>query len=164
LKTINNESIVGSGNVSVGTLTTVATQETVDSVDGFKTINGQSIIGSGNIEISGGGGSSLMSEYFSYNITNMRPNTIYWSDENCEVSIENFVTTDNVVDEYYVHFYTSDYLESISIEMPDFVMWANGDIPIIEENTHYELSIVKTSMMVGSEIYFKAVLTPFKSI
>ena len=164
IATINGNSILGSGNFDLATSAQLRDyQPKLVSGTSIKTINGQSIIGSGDITISGGG-SSLRSEYFSYQITDMQPNTIYWSDENSEVIIENFVTTDNVVDEYYVHFYTSDGLEALYITMPDFVMWANGDIPTIEVNTHYELSIVKTSMMVGSENYFKAVLTPFKSI
>lgn len=45
-KTINNESILGEGNISV--------QENLVSGTNIKTINGQSILGSGNIEISGG--------------------------------------------------------------------------------------------------------------
>ena len=59
IKTINGESILGSGNITIeggsgssdANVAAVDTQETIDSIDGFKTINGESILGSGNIEI-----------------------------------------------------------------------------------------------------------------
>lgn len=46
IKTVNNNSLLGSGNVAV--------QETLVSGTNIKTINGQSVLGSGDIEISGG--------------------------------------------------------------------------------------------------------------
>ena len=48
IKTVNNESLLGSGNLSV--------QPTLVSGTNIKTINNQSILGSGNISIGGGGG------------------------------------------------------------------------------------------------------------
>lgn len=48
IKTINNTSLLGSGNVAV--------QETLVSGTNIKTINGDSLLGSGNIVIQGGGG------------------------------------------------------------------------------------------------------------
>lgn len=48
IKTVNNESLLGSGNLSV--------QSTLVSGTNIKTINNQSILGSGNISIGGGGG------------------------------------------------------------------------------------------------------------
>ena len=48
IKTINNESLLGSGNLSV--------QSTLVSGTNIKTINNQSILGSGNISIGGGSG------------------------------------------------------------------------------------------------------------
>ena len=51
-KTINNESILGEGNISV--------QENLVSGSNIKTINGQTILGSGNIEISGGGNTDVI--------------------------------------------------------------------------------------------------------
>ena len=50
LKTINNNDLLGAGNISV--------QESLVSGTNIKTINNQSILGSGNISISGGGGVS----------------------------------------------------------------------------------------------------------
>ena len=48
IKTVNNESLLGSGNLSV--------QSTLVSGTNIKTINNQSILGSGNISIGGGSG------------------------------------------------------------------------------------------------------------
>lgn len=50
IKTINGQSLLGSGNVPV--------QEPLVSGTNIKTINNQSLLGEGNIEISGGGGSA----------------------------------------------------------------------------------------------------------
>lgn len=51
IKTVNNTSLLGSGNVAV--------QETLVSGTNIKTINGNSLLGSGNIVIQGGGGSTV---------------------------------------------------------------------------------------------------------
>jgi hypothetical protein len=176
LKTINNESIVGSGNVSVGTLTTVATQETVDSVDGFKTINGQSIIGSGNIEISGGGGKEIVEVTVSSGSIaftglgprpSFEPNKIYYaaSPVNESVSFFSVVQPTDDVGEYVLHFTTTEdesWAGILSFDTPSNWLWANGEIPSLETNTHYELSVVATKL--GTDYIYKAVLTPFKSV
>ena len=51
-KTINNESILGSGNIPV--------QEPLVSGTNIKTVNGNSLLGSGNIEISGGSATKMV--------------------------------------------------------------------------------------------------------
>lgn len=51
VKTINNTSLVGAGNIAV--------QEPLVSGTNIKTVNGNSLLGSGNIEISGGGSDGL---------------------------------------------------------------------------------------------------------
>lgn len=51
IKTVNNTSLLGSGNVAV--------QETLVSGTNIKTINGNDLLGSGNIVIQGGGGSTV---------------------------------------------------------------------------------------------------------
>lgn len=48
IKTINSESVLGSGNIAV--------QPTLVSGTNIKTINNESILGSGNIDIQGGQG------------------------------------------------------------------------------------------------------------
>ena len=52
VKTINNTSLVGSGNIAV--------QEPLVSGTNIKTINGNSILGSGDLTISGGGNTDVI--------------------------------------------------------------------------------------------------------
>ena len=46
--------------------------------------------------------------------------------------------------------------------LPSYVLWANGTIPTLEAQTHYELSISATK--IDNEYFYKAVLVPFKSV
>lgn len=54
IKTINSNSLLGSGNISV--------QDTLVSGSNIKTINGSSVLGSGNLTISGGGGIHVLTQ------------------------------------------------------------------------------------------------------
>ena len=60
--------------------------------------------------------------------------------------------------EYKLHFVTADSVENVSL--PGGTLWANGEVPTLQPNTYYELSVVKTT--IGEQSFFKAVLTPFK--
>ncbi len=151
--------------------------------DNLKTINGNSIIGSGDIEISGGGsgGSSRGMK----NILNLdssptlvlKPNEriIITTTEIEGLTITGFETTpfdenalnnaDSWVDEYYVVFAVMSNTQSplIPISLPDYVLWANGVYPELEENVKYELSIARYALSPATNFY-KAVLTPFKPV
>ena len=50
-----------------------------------------------------------------------------------------------------------------TIALPEGVLWANGVIPEIADNTEYELSVTYRGINPDNG-YFKAVLTPFKSV
>ena len=73
LKTINGESIVGSGNITISggsadlsnyyTKTEIDNKGYLTSHQSLKTINGQSIVGTGNITISGGSSIDLSNYY-----------------------------------------------------------------------------------------------------
>ncbi len=80
LKTINNESIVGTGNITIESFSgdyndltnkpSIPTKTSeLDNDSGFlteqtlKTINGESIVGTGNIEIGGGSGTQVQSDW-----------------------------------------------------------------------------------------------------
>lgn len=56
IKTVNNNSLLGSGNVAV--------QPTLVSGTNIKTVNNQSLLGSGNISISGGGGGAEQNTWY----------------------------------------------------------------------------------------------------
>lgn len=87
--------------------------------------------------------------------TTLSPNTLYVVNGNGNLTIEGFNTTDNVVDEYTVHF-----VGGSAITLPEDVKWANGVAPEIESSVLYELSVVRTN--ISNTNYFKAVITPFK--
>ena len=126
--------------------------------DNIKTINGQSIIGTGDITIVGGGQKEVVSQVSS-EITILEPNKIYVQNKIAPtLTIVQISTTNSLIDEYSVHFMTSS-TPSSNINLPDNVLWANGEVPTLEANCVYELSIVKTT--IRDENYLKAVLTKF---
>lgn len=85
------------------------------------------------------------------------PNTIYVASSGVTVfAINGFDTTDSMIDEYEFIFYTPS--SDLTFYLPDYVFWANGEIPSIEAYTMYELNIRR------SEDKFMAVLIGFKAI
>lgn len=133
----------------------------------LKTINGQSILGSGNITIESGSSSGGGKEIVIVDDTfvDVEPNKIYVLNVDVDflyVFINS--TSNNIVDEYCVHFRTTDYDETLTLSMflDEHVILANGIVPTLEYSTNYELSIIRTEIM-GTN-YFKAVLTPFKIV
>lgn len=88
------------------------------------------------------------------------PNTIY----NCvnpltDISIISFDVTNEKCEEYVILFNSGD---NTTLTLPTDVFWANGEIPKIESNEEYELSISKR--VVGEISIFKAILVPFKTV
>ena len=141
VKTINGESIVGSGNI---------------------TIEGG---GSG----SGGGGKEyvivepILSPMGSEAVlSNINPNKVYVvSDSITSLVVSSFVTTTNVADDYDIIFKT-DFESYLSFPVDLNIIWANGASPVLEMNTMYELSIKRVTL--GFTVFYNAVLTPFKSV
>lgn len=124
----------------------------------IKTINGNSILGSGDIVISGGGGSSEgLSNYpkqnldiwFSKTIT-LSANTYYIINVtygSSSVVLDIYLATPSdtsIVNEYVFQIYLD---VNTSISLPDYISWANDDIPIFEEGMMYEISIVNAYAM-----------------
>ena len=66
-------------------------------------------------------------------------------------------------DEYCIVFKTGIRSSTFSITLPSNVLWANGSIPEIEANTEYELSITRRAFN-STTYWFKAILTPFKQV
>ena len=177
---MNGASKGTSGVVDLGTVITShqdisGKQDKLVSGTNIKTINGQSILGSGNIAIEGGGGGSssgkkevVVWDFFNgESVTNMRYDVVYW-----------FVGIDNVIidsfEEPIAEGYSYDEFtavvelgvggaSSISLTLPDYVIWANGTIPeVVNGVNQYELSITRISD--GYDSIYRAVLTPFKSV
>ena len=167
--------VVDLGNVITAHQDISGKQDKLVSGSNIKTINGQSILGSGNITIEGGGGGSssgkkevVVWDFFNgESVTNMRYDVVYW-----------FVGIDNVIidsfEEPIAEGYSYDEFtavvelgvggaSSISLTLPDYVIWANGTIPeVVYGVNQYELSITRISD--GYDSIYRAVLTPFKSV
>lgn len=77
------------------------------------------------------------------------------------IIIENLETPDKDVVEYTWHFKTNTFP---TLSLPSYLYWANGEIPEIEDNTMYELSITATKYPSTDEYVYKAILIPFKTI
>lgn len=120
----------------------------------------------------GGGGASSdgRKEVIYYDswwpITNMRPNVIYWVAGVDSLIIHSFEAPTQDVDTYDVFTavislgLSSD--SNVSLTLPDYIRWANGEIPDATElDVICELSISRISDGVSST--YLAVLTPFKS-
>lgn len=132
------------------------------------------------IAVSGGGGSSsgMKNVLISSTIPDLtlKPNerVILFGNPIVRLTISGFEVTpflenalddaNSWVDEYSAVFKTDpDFNEVGSITIPDYVLWANGMFPVIEDDTVYELSITRYSLNPANS-YYKAVLTPFKPV
>jgi hypothetical protein len=140
--------------------------EALESGTNIKTINGNSILGSGDITISGGGNSIDI-------ISFTQPETILSNIESGKVyvgrvglsrlTIESFADNGSKHQEYTIVFYGGTF-SGLSLILPEDVLWANGDIPEIQPEVYYELSITRTLHGMTEKAYYKAVLTPFKPV
>lgn len=140
VKTINGESIFGSGNIVIS--------------------------GSGGSSSGGNGaypevdGSIYESEWIvgQYDISDMQPNTFYVFPECNELVIQSFGSeTAGVANEYLFQFTSG--ATATSLTLPDDIKWANDTPPTIESNMIYQVSILRG---LASVLEFKnAVLISF---
>ena len=74
----------------------------------------------------------------------------------------------NVYDEYTIIFtpYVHIGIDVTTIlSVPDYVIWANGEMPTLEYDVWYELSISRSNIYSdSSSSVYRAVITPFKSV
>lgn len=124
----------------------------------------------------GGGGSSNSGkqeiEWATPGITAMRPNVIYWLDGYHFLDIQDFEPAPEEVDSYDVFTVVATLApmagvgNSLHFSIPEYVRWANGQVPEIPESAEgfsFELSISRVSDGYGYELY-NAVLTPFEAV
>lgn len=190
IKTINGNSILGSGNIEVAPIETLEDRKYVNvvgitdnaliyalptSANGdeddviatrgtLKTINGQTLVGSGDITISGGGSSSGGSGAYSEishgtNDTTftLTPNTFHVWDEVSSLTLTLGAETSGVANEFLFQFTSG--ATATSLTLPDDIKWANDTPPTIAENMIYQVSILKG---LASVLEFKnAVLISF---
>jgi hypothetical protein len=139
LKTINGESIVGIGDI---TISGGGGEKEYVEVDGRSSIT------------------------FNSGIRLFEPNKIYYS--TCEVGELVVIDADGVipptenVGEYTLYFTTSEMLGPMPLEVPAEWIWANGTAPTIENGVTYELSVCATKL--GNDYIYKACLIPFKPV
>lgn len=139
LKTINGESIVGSGDIEISG-------------------------GSGGKEyveaplMTEPTGTSIMFT----NSVPLEPNKVYVAKK--KVAAVNLspisIPDDSIGYEYTIMFQSST--SELSISGTIQMLWANGTIPTIEADTYYELSLVLNN--INNTLILKAALTPFKQV
>ena len=135
IKTINGESILGSGNIAI-------------SGDG-----GKEFVEVEPIFEPGGSTGYFMPE------NPLQPNKVYvFTETISSLSINSIEASNSIVDEYTVMFTAASTNVVISINYEYQVYWANGVTPSVVEGDMCELSLVR----IGNDI--KAVLTPFKAV
>ena len=142
-----------SGVIDLGTVITShqdisGKQDKLVSGTNIKTINGTSILGSGNIVISSGGGSSsgngaygLVEHGTSDTTFTLTPNTFHVWGEVAELTCSFGEETIGIANEYLFQFESGS--EPTVLTLPDSIIWANDEIPVIESGYIYQVSILK---------------------
>lgn len=122
-------------------------QDKLTSGTNIKTINGQSLLGSGNITISGGSSSGSSSAAYglvehgtSDTTFALTPNTFHIWDEVSSLTLTLGEETAGVANEYLLQFESGS--EPTVLTLPDNIIWANDETPIIESEYIYQVSIV----------------------
>lgn len=139
-------------------------QDELVSGTNIKTINGQSILGSGDITISGdtgGGESSYAGNYpimflpeTSESVT-LSPNTYHVlnrvlspdaTEASLSVNLDVEAANSDIINEYVIELYvewngSEDEELPIQLDFSEFIDWANQDIPVLETNHVYLISI-----------------------
>ena len=147
IATINNNSILGSGNFDLATSSQLRDyQPKLVSGTSIKTINGESILGSGDITISGGGSSSGSAAYPEVNhgtsdtILSLEPNTFHIWDEVESLQLVYKRPTEGIANEYLFQFTSG--ATATTLMLPDTIKWVGGSAPIIQPNMIYQISIL----------------------
>ena len=135
LKTINGESLLGSGDIAISSGGSSSKE-----------------VAEAPVEMMGG---PLMINFAN---APMQPNKVYVASSkiNGIYNLSIATPTENHA-EYMLIFSTDSIIETFAF--PDNIRWANGVVPTIEINACYELSIAATKM--NGEYVYKAVLTKF---
>lgn len=151
LKTINGNSLLGSGDIVISggdgnSLANVQAVEISDQVEDIIEISGVQYKKTIYVENDSEPNIDLLNE-----------NTIYIINQPVVgITIASFNTT-HPISEYIIQFSTQD---SAYLTLPSNVIWANGQSPKIEANSFYELSI--NTVLINNNYVYKAILVPFK--
>lgn len=169
VKTINGQSILGSGDITISGGGSTLTEDDIANMGFTKNIGTvTSVAGAvpdaeGKISavllynnLKNGQYSSLLGPTVT---STLQAGYIYVVDSLVTgLTINGFSSASSrLVEEYSVHFKTSS--SGASISLPSQVKWAGEKPNTLSPDTYYELNIVKTK--ISGIDYFKAILTPF---
>lgn len=146
LKTVNGQSLIGSGDISISGGGSSSGKEYVEAPLMTEPM-----------------GTSIM---FTSSVP-LEPNKVYVANKKVS-SIDMsriLIPSDSIGAEYTIMFQTSTSELPISVSNMVQLLWADGATPTIEADTYYELSLVVNRMgNTYDTIIFKVVLTPFKAV
>jgi hypothetical protein len=103
----------------------------------IKTINGESLLGGDDLKV---GHKQLVTTTATK--VEMSPN-IYYRKTNQTATLTLTLITENdstILNEYLIEFTTAS--GGTTISLPSSIKWANGEVPVFEANTTYQISIV----------------------
>lgn len=143
LKTINGQSLIGEGDITISGGGSSSGKEYVEAPLMTEPI-----------------GTSIMFT----NSVPFEPNKVYVAKEKVYLINARMISIprDSIGAEYTIMFQTSTSELPILVDTNIPFLWANGAIPTIEADTYYELSLVLNN--IDNTRIFKAVLTPFKPV
>lgn len=169
VKTINGQSILGSGDITISGGGSTLTEDDIANMGFTKNIGTVTSV-AGVVPGSDGAISSLslhtkLSNGRVQKVTSpprtLNAGYVYVvTSPVSNIEITNLaLTSDNTVEEYTMHFVTSSSGASCYIVPAGKLYWAGEKPTALQADTYYELSIIKITISGSS--YFKAVLTPF---
>lgn len=143
IKTINGESILGSGDIKISGGSSGGGKEYVEAPLLTEPL-----------------GTSIM---FTPSVP-LEPNKVYVAKKKVSsINAERMLgPSDSIGAEYTIMFQASSSELPITVSSYASLLWANGAIPTIEADTYYELSLVLNN--INNTYIIKAVLTPFKPV
>lgn len=135
------------GEVDLGTVLTEhqdisGKQDKLVSGMNIKTINGESVLGSGDITITSSGGAYPEVNHGTGDTTfTLTPNTFHVWDEVTSLTLNFGSGISGMANEYLFQFTSSP--TATSLALPDDIKWANDNVPTIEANMIYQVSILR---------------------
>ena len=135
------------GEVDLGTVLTEhqdisGKQDKLVSGMNIKTINGESVLGSGDITITSSGGAYPEVNHGTGDTTfTLTPNTFHVWDEVTSLTLNFGSGISGMANEYLFQFTSGP--TATSLALPDDIKWANDNVPTIEANMIYQVSILR---------------------
>lgn len=185
LKTINGESIVGSGDITISGGLSDANVMAVDTGDVLDDVN-VDYATTAYVDGLVGDVNSVLENIIGGSVSNTNKKYILWTEDGLQFGGGNNIAQPNVkyicttpitqivfgdiskeewhggTTEPYGEYTFIFECNNTSIEMPTSILWANGSQPTLENGVRYELSV--SLMYINNEYIGHAVLVPFKTV